>query len=72
MIRKYHTHKLLTNSWHREEKQHNNHETHEDKLTKATSSCITIKMIAKPERTQIVEEPGFKNVKNKHLGMSPF
>ena len=20
----------------------------------------------------IVEEPGFKNVKNKHLGMSPF
>ena len=21
---------------------------------------------------QLVEEPGFKNVKNKHLGMSPF
>ena len=24
------------------------------------------------EKALIVEEPGFKNVKNKHLGMSPF
>ena len=24
------------------------------------------------KREYIVEEPGFKNVKNKHLGMSPF
>ena len=27
MIRKYHNHKLQTNTWHREEKPHNNHET---------------------------------------------
>ena len=27
MIRKYHNHKLQTNPWHREEEQHNNHET---------------------------------------------
>ena len=25
-----------------------------------------------PRPLVIVEEPGFKNVKNKHLGMSPF
>ena len=29
------------------EEQHNNHETHEDKLTKATISSLPIKMIAK-------------------------
>ena len=27
MIRKNHNHKLQTNSWHREEEPHNNHET---------------------------------------------
>ena len=27
MIRKYHNHKLQTNSWHREEEPHNSHET---------------------------------------------
>ena len=27
MIRKYHNHKLQTNSWHRQEEAHNNHET---------------------------------------------
>ena len=26
----------------------------------------------KDNKEYIVEEPGFKNVKNKHLGMSPF
>ena len=51
MIRKYHNHKLQTNSWHGEEEQQNNHETHEDKLTKATSSFLPIKMIATKYRT---------------------
>ena len=27
MIKKYHTHKLQTNVWHREEEPHNNHQT---------------------------------------------
>ena len=27
MIRKYHNHKLQTNTWYREEEPHNNHET---------------------------------------------
>ena len=27
MIRKYHNHKLQTNSWHREKEPHNNHQT---------------------------------------------
>ena len=56
MIRKYNNHKLQTNPWQREEEQHNNHETHVDKLTKATSSSLPIKMIAKPEWTQNTEQ----------------
>ena len=52
MIRKYLNHKMQTNQGHREEEQHNNHETHEDVLTKETSSSLPIKMIAKPEWTQ--------------------
>ena len=31
--------------------------------------CINTQII---DQKQLVEEPGFKNVKNKHLGMSPF
>ena len=27
MIKKYHNHKLQINLWHRQEEQHNNHET---------------------------------------------
>ena len=52
MIRKYHNYKLETNPWHREEEQHKNHETHEDKLINETSSSLPTKMIAKPELTQ--------------------
>ena len=51
MIRKYHNHKLQTNPWHREEEPHNNHDNQEDKLSKATSSPPSIKMIAKQEWT---------------------
>ena len=51
MIRKYHNHEMQTNPWHREEEQHNNHEAHEDKLSKATCSSLLNKMITKPEWT---------------------
>ena len=36
--------------------------------------CLQLVIVVFPEHTQLslVEEPGFKNVKNKHLGMSPF
>ena len=41
MIRKKkHNYKLQTNSWHREEEQHNNHETPGNKQSKATSSLF--------------------------------
>ena len=52
MTRKYHNHELQTNPWHRADELHNNRETHEDKLSKATSSLLPIKMISKPEWTQ--------------------
>ena len=44
--------KLQTNPWHREEEQHNNHEAHKEKLTKAASSSLPNKMIANRDRTQ--------------------
>ena len=44
--------KLQTNPWHRKEEQHNKYNAHDEKLTKATSSSLPIKMIAKPEWTQ--------------------
>ena len=52
MIRKYHNHKLQTNPLHREEEPNNNHETPGRQKSKATTSLITIKMIAKLEWTQ--------------------
>ena len=61
MIRKYRNHKLQTNSWHREEEPHNNHET-PGRQTKQTTSCLFhIKMISKIEWTysnvqQIIEQ----------------
>ena len=64
MIRKYHNHKLHTNPWHSEEEQHNNHETHEDKLTKATSSSLSMKMIAKPKWTQSNAEQNTEQLQN--------
>ena len=40
MIRKYHNHKLQTNSWHREEGPHNNHAT-PGRLTKQNNQlCV--------------------------------
>ena len=67
MIRKYHNQKLQTNPWRREEEQHNNHKTHEDKLTKATSSSLPIKMIAKPEWT--LKQ---RTTTEYHNGINPF
>ena len=46
------------------EEQHNNHETHEDKLTKATSSSLSIKMIAKPEWTQSNAQQNIEQLQN--------
>ena len=33
---------------------------------------VIISLVLRRHSSNIVEEPGFKNVKNKHLGMSPF
>ena len=61
---KYHNHKLQTNPWYREEDQHNNHETHEDKLIKATSSSLPIKIIPKPEWTQSNAQQNTEQLQN--------
>ena len=52
MIMKYHTHKLQTNPWHREDEPNRNHETPRRQSRKATSSLFPFKMIAKLEWTQ--------------------
>ena len=72
MIRKYHDHKLQTKPRHREEEKHNNHETYEDKLTKATSSSHPIKMIAKPEWTQSNAQQITEQLQNPTTGASHF
>ena len=72
MIRKYHNHKLQTNPWHREEEQHNNHETHKDNLTKATGSSLPIKMIAKPEWTQSNAQQNTEQLHNPTTGATHF
>ena len=43
-----------------------------DYCTKQRFSTITSVFKAGTSLKGIVEEPGFKNVKNKHLGTSPF
>ena len=65
MIRKYHNRNLKTNPWHREEEQHNKHE---DKLPKTTSSSIPIKMIAKPEWTQDKAQQNTEQLENYSSG----
>ena len=50
MIRNNHNHKLQTNPWHRKEEPHNNHET------PVRHSLFPIKMIAKLEWTQSIEQ----------------
>ena len=52
MIRKFHNHKVQTNPWHREEEQHNNHETPGRQTKQTTCSLYPIMMIAKLEWTQ--------------------
>ena len=52
MIREYHNHKLQTNPWHREEEQHNNHETPGRQTMQGNQlSLFSIKMIEKLECT---------------------
>ena len=52
MTRKYHNHKLQTNPRHREEEQHNNHETPGRQTKQSTSPTPPpTKMIAKLEGT---------------------
>ena len=72
MIRKYHNHKLQINPWLREEEQHNNQKTHEDKLTKAISSSLPIKMTAKPEWTQSNAQQYKEQLQNPTTGATLF
>ena len=73
MIKQYHNHKLQTNPWRRrEEEQHNNHEAHEDKLTKATSSSLPNKIIAKPELTQSNAQQNTERLQNPTTGATHF
>ena len=65
---KYHNHKLQTNPWRRKEEQHNNQEKHEDKLTKATSSSLPIKMIAKTKWTQSIAQQNTDQLQNPTTG----
>ena len=53
MIRKYHNHKLQTNSWHREEEPHITHQTpgRQTNQSNQLSHLFPIKMIAKLECT---------------------
>ena len=71
-MRKYHNHKLQANPWHREEEQHNNHETHEEKLTKASSPFLPNKMIAKPEWTQSNAQQNTEQLQNPTTGAAHF
>ena len=72
MIRKYHNHEHQTNPWHREEEQHNNYKTHEDKLCKATNSLLPIKMIANPEWTQSNAQQNKEQLQNPTTGAAHF
>ena len=40
MIRKYHSHKLQTNTWHREEEPDNNHETPGRQTKQSNQLCL--------------------------------
>ena len=50
------------------DRQHNNHKTHEHKLTKATSSSLSIKIIAKPEWTQSKAQQNTEQLQNPTKG----
>ena len=66
MIRKYHSHKLQTNPWHRKEEPHNNHET-PGRQSKAISSLFPIVMIAKLEWTQSNAQQNIEQLQNPTL-----
>ena len=52
MTRKYHNHKLQTNSWHQDEESHSNHETPAEQIKQSKHlSLFHIKMIAELEWT---------------------
>ena len=70
MIRKYHSHKLQTNTWHREEEPHNNYETTGRQKSKATSSLLPIKMIAKLEWTQSNAQENIEQLQNPTMGVT--
>ena len=69
IIRKYHNHQLHTNSWHREEKPHNNHKTPE-RQSKATSSPFLIEIIAKLELTQSDAQQNIEHLQNPTMGVT--
>ena len=64
MIKKYHNHKLQTNTWHHEEEPHTNHETPGRQKSKATSSLFPIKLIAKLEWTQCNAQQNREQLQN--------
>ena len=49
MIRKYHFHKLQTNSWYREEEPHNNYETPGRQTKQSNQPPFPTKTTTKPE-----------------------
>ena len=69
MIRKNHNHKLQTNPWHRQEEPHNTRHQ-EDKQSKATSSLLTNKMIARLEWTQSNAQQNKEQLQNLTMGVT--
>ena len=70
MIRKYHSHKLQTNPWHREEEPHNNHEPQGIQTSKATSSLYPIKMISKLQWRQSNAQQNVEQFQNHTMGVT--
>ena len=71
MIRKYHNHKLQTNTWHLFSKSHTTITRHqEDKQSKATSSLFPIEMIAKIEWTQSDAMQNIEQLQNPTMGVT--
>ena len=70
MIRKYHNHKLQTNSC-TARKSHTTITRHqEDKLSKATSSLFPIKMIAKLEGTESNVQENIEQLQTPTIGVT--
>ena len=71
MIRKYHSHKLQTNPWHRKKEPHNNNETPGRRNVKQPAlSLFPIKMIAKLEWRQSKAQQNLEQLQNSTMGVT--